>query len=104
MGEFQLAGEMVVCGLARSKLEGDISTHGMRVIGTQFTLYHAVIAEAYYIHLTDPDRPHLEIKGFPTLDESKDSLETRNLDFRDPVQRRLIVDTLARMTNELRSK
>ena len=33
-GEFQLAGEMLVCGLARSKLEGNISVHGMRVTGT----------------------------------------------------------------------
>ncbi|KAF8950384.1 hypothetical protein BGZ46_004580, partial [Entomortierella lignicola] len=102
-GEFQLAGEMVVCGLARNKFEDNVSIHGMRVIGTRFTFYHAVITEAYYMHLSDSDRPYLEIKRFPTLDNSEESLETRSLDYKDPEQRKVIIDTLVRMVNELRS-
>ncbi|KAF8931142.1 hypothetical protein EDD21DRAFT_187014 [Dissophora ornata] len=103
-GEFQLAGEMLVCGLARNKLEGDVSIHGMRVIGTRFTFYHTVISEEYYMNLHDPNRPDVEIKRFPTLDDGKDALESRSLDYKDPDQRKIVVDTLVRIADEMRAR
>ncbi|KAG0319364.1 phosphatidylinositol-3,5-bisphosphate 5-phosphatase [Dissophora globulifera] len=53
-----------------------------------------MISDEYYMILYDPNGPDMTIKRFPTLDE-KDTLESRSLDYIDPDQRKIMVDTLA---------
>ncbi|KAF9430719.1 hypothetical protein BGZ76_000733 [Entomortierella beljakovae] len=95
-GEYRLAGEMLVCGLAGNKLEGDISLYGMRVIGTRFTFCHTVITEKYYLDLGNINREKMEIKRFPTFG-NEETLDSGSLDYKNPDQGKVIVDALARM-------
>ncbi|KAF8967583.1 hypothetical protein BGZ46_000133 [Entomortierella lignicola] len=99
-GEHRLAGDMLVCGLAGNKLEGDISLHGMRIIGARFTFYHTVITKQYYMRLFNLQGEKMEIKRFPTFGD-EGSLESRSLDFGDPGQREVIIDALARMSQAM---
>ncbi|KAF9380394.1 hypothetical protein BGX21_002377 [Mortierella sp. AD011] len=73
-GEYRLTAEMIVCGLAGNRLEGDIPLHGMRVIGTQFTFYHTIIAEKYYLNLGSR-KEKMENKKISDIRRQRDSRE-----------------------------
>jgi len=56
------------------------------------------------MNLYNLNRPYAEIKRFPTLDDEEDALESKSPDYKDPGQRKIIVNTLERMANEIRAR
>ncbi|KAF9100903.1 hypothetical protein BGX27_000192 [Mortierella sp. AM989] len=102
-GEYRLAGDMLICGLAGNRFElVDFSLHGMRVIGTQFTFYHTILTEKYYLGIAS-GKEKMDIKRFPTFG-NKETLENRSLDYRSPEQRKVILDALARMSHAIHNE
>ncbi len=105
LGEYQLAGEMLVSTLSRDPV-GDIGVYGMRVYNTRFSFYKAYIPEKYYMELGSvplPMKESMDVIRYPHKDGTKDRISSMSLDYADPQERSIIIQCLLGLKDRLLS-
>lgn len=103
MGEYQLAGEMLVSTLSKDP-SGDVIVYGMRVYNTRFSFYRGYIPESYYLGLGARSLPMKESMGvirYPSKPATKDRISGMSLDYADPQERSVIVQCLLGLKDRL---
>lgn len=105
-GEYQIAGEMIAAAVTnynkidiehkRKNKEMQI-VYSMRVIGTRFTFYKAIISHSYLDSLSEgyPDN-NFVIYRYPNQENGPFS----NFNYLNPSERRIIVNTLCQLSTE----